>query len=688
MSLIILEGGSLAFGGKELLRAFNLRVGAGEKLGLVGPNGSGKSSLMKALCGRQGLDGGQVRYARGCRVGYLPQDVLEVAGATLLASVMDTVPGRSEVESGLAETEAALAASEDPEAQLRLASLLATLHEKLERYETYYSSARACTILAGLGFREADLSRPTGELSGGWKMRAALAGLLFQDPDVLFLDEPTNHLDVPSVAWLDEYLHSCKNALVLVCHDREFLNRHVTRVVAFEPEAVRSYQGNYDSYKEQRAQEEEVLEASARNREREVKELERFVERFKYKASKARQAQSRSKLIEKLQKEIEKPIIRPKKMRFSFPPTPHSGRDVITVEHLEMRFGALELYRDLSQGVYAGDRIAIIGVNGAGKTTLLKLLAGELRPSAGAIRFGAGVELGYYAQHHTELLDRSRSVLEEVWRVNPGLGQSFVRGVCGAFLFSGDDVDKAVGVLSGGERARVLLARLLVKPCNLLLMDEPTNHLDTDSAEALAEALKTFDGTLVFVSHNRSFVNHLATKIWEIEEGRLTEYPGNLSDYLHLRNLTRAQEEPPPARPASPDGRARRRAEGSPDGRAAAERAATEAGARRQGRDEEKERKRREAERRNELGKRTKAIRQEIAALEERIAALEAEQKELEPQLADPAFYKEVDRFKVALRTYDENRQKIEELYGRWELKTERLQEVEASFQREGLEEA
>ncbi len=674
MSLIVLEGGSLAFGGKELLRAFNLRVGAGERLGLVGPNGSGKSSLMKALCGRQGLDGGAVRYARGCRVGYLPQDVLEVAGATLLASVMDTVPGRSAVEQGLAETETALATSEEPEEQLRLAGLLATLHEKLERYETYYSSARACSILAGLGFRESDLSRPTAELSGGWKMRAALAGLLFQDPDVLCLDEPTNHLDIPSVAWLDEYLRGCKNALVLVCHDREFLNRHVARVVAFEPEGVRSYQGNYDAYKEQRAQEEEVLEASARNREREVKELERFVERFKYKASKARQAQSRSKLIEKLQKEIEKPIVRPKKMRFSFPPTPRSGRDVIAIEHLDMRFGALELYRDLSQGVYAGDRIAIVGVNGAGKTTLLKLLAGELAPSAGAIRLGAGVELGYYAQHHTELLDRTRSVLEEVWRVNPGLGQSFVRGVCGAFLFSGDDVDKAVGVLSGGERARVLLARLLVKPCNLLLMDEPTNHLDTDSAEALAEALKTFDGTLVFVSHNQSFINHLATKIWEIEEASLTEYPGNLLDYLHLKQLVR----PPPAE-ESPAPRAP-----TPDGRGRAPSA--EAAGKRLGREEEKERKRREAARRSELAKRTKAIRQEIAALEERIAALEAEQKELEPQLADPAFYKEVDRFKASLRRYDENRHKLEELYGRWELKTERLQEVEASFQAEAGE--
>jgi ATP-binding cassette, subfamily F, member 3 len=682
MSLIVLEQACLSFGGKTILADLNLRIGEQERIGLVGPNGTGKSTLLKILCGRQGLDSGHVRYSRHCRIGYLPQDVLEVGGTTILASVLGTVPGRTEVEEQLQRAEGALETTEDPEEQLRLARTLSTLHERLERFETFYSTSRAASILFGLGFREADLERPTVELSGGWKMRAALAGLLFQDPDVLFLDEPTNHLDVPSIAWLDGYLEESKRSLILICHDRTFLNRHIERVISFEPEGVRTYSGNYDDYKEQRAQEEEVLEASARNREREVRELERFVERFRAKATKARQAQSRARQIEKIQKEIQKPIIRPKRMRFTFPPTVRSGRDALLLENVSKRFGDLVLYKDLTRGVYLGDRIAIIGVNGVGKTTLLKMMAGELTLDGGSIRFGAGVLVGYYAQHHTELLDPRRSVLEEVWRMNPGVGQSYVRGVCGAFLFSGDDVDKAVGVLSGGERARVLLARLLVKPCNLLLMDEPTNHLDVASAEALAEALATFDGTLIFVSHNRSFINHLATKVWDISGGEVIEHPGNLDDYLDRSARLAAAEETPAATaqpvqalPARQSPEEPTEAALGPDGRP---QQGKERGASRS-RDGERERKRREAERRNELHRRTHRAREEIAALEERIASLEAEQRDLERQLADPDFYK-TEASKNALRQYNDNRQKIEELYARWEHQQELLQRVEIEF--------
>ncbi len=664
MSLIVLEQASLSFGDRDILNRLNLRVGEQDQIGVIGPNGSGKSTLLKAMCGQQGLDGGQVRLAKHCRIGYLPQDILEVGGDTLLSSVVDSIPGRGHVEEDLLQAETSLEKSTDPEEQLRLAHLLSSLHERLDRYETYYSSQRAITILMGLGFREGDLPRPTAEFSGGWKMRAALAALLFQDTDVLFLDEPTNHLDLPSVAWLDEYLKGCRSSLVLICHDREFLNRHIQRVVSFEPEGVRTYAGNYDSYKELRLQEEEVLEASARNRDREIKELERFVERFRYKATKARQAQNRSKKIEKLQKEIDKPIIRPKRLRFSFPPTKRSGKDAMNLEGLCKSFGDLELYRDLNQRVASGDRIAIVGLNGAGKTTLLKMMAGELQPDSGSIRLGSNVVIGYYAQHHTELLDPQRSVLEEVWNLAPGSSQSYVRGVCGAFLFSGDDVDKAVGVLSGGERARVLLALLLIKPTNLLLMDEPTNHLDVDSAEALAEALKTFGGTLIFVSHNKSFINHLATKIWEVGEGQVIEYPGNLDDYLFHRQLQAQSSDAPEEElpQADPEGRRQHEVKKNYGSR-----------------EEQKERKRREAEQRNALNRRTRKIREEISGLERRIAKLEARQAELEPKLADPEFYQQPD-FKDALREYEDNRHKVEELYSRWQHQQESLEQVEAKF--------
>lgn len=679
MSLIVLEQGSLSFGGQEIFSSLNVRVGEQERIGVVGPNGSGKSTLLKVLCGRQGMDGGQVRFSRQCRIGYLPQDILELGGETLLSSVMDTVPGRIDIETQLAQTEIALTETEEPEAQLRLAQNLATMHEKLERFETYFSEQRAMIILVGLGFRHSDFHRPTSEFSGGWKMRAALAGLLFQDPDVLFLDEPTNHLDVPSVAWLDGYLKECKNSLMLICHDREFLNRHIERVISFEPEGVRFYKGNYDDYQVQRAQEEEILEASARNREREIKELERFVERFRAKATKARQAQSRAKQIEKIEKEIKRPIPRPKQMRFTFPPTPRSGRDVVLLEGISKSFGSNVIYRNLTQGAYTGDRIAIIGINGVGKTTLLKIMAGELAPDSGGIRLGSGVEMGYYAQHHTELLDPKCSVLEEVWKMNPGTSQSYVRGVCGAFLFSGNDVEKAVGILSGGERARVLLARLLVKPTNLLLMDEPTNHLDVASAEALADALHTFDGTLIFVSHNRSFINHLATKIWDIAEGQVIEYPGNLNDYFHHQAIQKQQESAIPlADVAEAQGHSSAGKvvfEATNDQELIQQR---ETGAKNLSREEQKERKRREAELRNDLSRRTRKIREEIAFLEERIAKLEVEQREIEPQMADPTFYKQTEAFKVAIRQYQDNRAKIEELYARWEYQQEQLEELMA----------
>jgi ATP-binding cassette, subfamily F, member 3 len=669
VSLVILEHAHLAFGGKEILADSSLRIVEGDRIGVVGQNGSGKSTLLRVLCGRQGLDGGQVRLARHVTLGYLPQDVLEVGGATLLSSVMDSIPGRAGVERDLEEAEVALERSADPEEQLRLARVLSTLHERLERYETYFSESRAAAILSGLGFRPKDSGRPTTEFSGGWKMRAALAALLFQGPDVLLLDEPTNHLDVPSVAWLDEFLGAQKSAVVLICHDRTFLNRHVERIVSFEPEGVRAYPGNYDDYKVQRQSEEEILEASARNQEARIRELERFVERFRAKATKARQAQSRARLIEKMEKEIDRPVLRPRALRFTFPEIERTGRDVLRLDGVSKRFGELRLYDRLSRSIFAGDRVAIVGVNGAGKTTLLKMMAGELPPDGGQVQLGANVRLGYYAQHHTELLDPKRTVLEEVWRVNPGAGQSYVRSVCGAFLFSGDEVDKAVGVLSGGERARVLLARLLVKPCNLLLMDEPTNHLDIASAEALAEALGTFGGTLVLVSHNRSFVNHLATKVWEIDEGELTEHLGDLDAYLERKSLGAPAGEGGALEAVSPDGGRRGGGGGA---------------APRKSQKEERERKRREAERRGELSKRTKALRGKIAETEARIAEIEAEQRDLEPRLADPELYRDAERSREMVRRFEENKRTLEQLVASWERGQEELEKVRAEAAEDG----
>lgn len=693
MSLIVLEDGHLNFGDQEVFKAINLNITQGERIGLIGPNGSGKTTLLRVLSGEQNLDGGQVRLTKGVRIGYLPQDVLDLAGDTILDSVLQTVPGRGDIENRLLETEAELEQSSDPDEQMALAMALSDLHEQIDHFQTYFSEHRATTILAGLGFSNSDLQRPTAELSGGWKMRAALAGLLFQNPDVLFLDEPTNHLDVLSVRWLDQFLEGYPAATILICHDRDFLNRHVERVLSFEPEGLRIYKGDYDLYLEQRATEEEVIEAKARNQAKELKDLERFVERFRAKATKARQAQSRAKQIDRLVKNMDKPVQRRRKLKFSFPPTVRSGRDVILLEGISKRFGELELYNKVSKGVHSGDRVTIIGVNGAGKTTLLKMIAGELAPDGGTIKFGANVEVGYYAQHHTELLNPRNTVLEEVWQMKLDASESTVRGICGAFLFSGDDVDKVVGVLSGGERARVLLARLLIKPGNLLLMDEPTNHLDIASAEALANALDSYDGTVVFVSHNSSFVNHLATKIWDISKGEIIEHPGNLREYLEHLEVVEAEKNALPPK-AAPKAKAERPAPAQANKNQAGKKQEKKKTAQkapqsqkpaeepnRPSRKDEKERKRLEAQRRNELNRQTKAIRQEVQKIEGRIADLEAQQSDLEPQMADPEFYKEQKQFREALNRFNGNRDKLAELYGRWEFQQTELEKAKKEFE-------
>ncbi|MCB9556560.1 MAG: ABC-F family ATP-binding cassette domain-containing protein [Deltaproteobacteria bacterium] len=663
MSLLVLEQASLSFGSREIFSNLNLRIGEGERIGLIGPNGSGKSTLLRILTGEQTLDSGERRPTKGARLGYLPQDILELKGERLLDSVLHTVPGRGDIESRLAQTQEELSAHDDPDEQLRLATVLADITEQLQHFELYYSKQRAEEILAGLGFEAREHQRPISELSGGWKMRAALAGLLFQNPDVLFLDEPTNHLDVPSVHWLEQFMQQLHCALVLICHDRAFLNKQIERVISFEGEGVRFYKGNYETYLTLRESEKEILEARARNREKELRDMQRFVERFRAKATKARQAQSRAKQIKRLQKELEaEPRLQSHQtLSFRFPPTTRTGRDAITLSNISKRFGELELYNSVSKTVHAGDRVAIIGRNGAGKTTLLKIIANELAADSGEVLLGANVELGYYSQHHTEQLDRRSTVLEQVWRVAPDRSETVIRSICGAFLFSGDDVEKAIGVLSGGERARVLLARLLVAPGNVLLMDEPTNHLDLASAEALAEALASYEGTLVFVSHNISFVNRLATKTWEIDAGRLIEYPGNLDDYYMLKEraaTTAAEAEmpvaaraPTPSQPARPKESAQER----------------------------KARKRREAEQRNKQNKLTKTVRQSIGELETRIAELETEQAALEPKLADPELYKDQPKFQKTLQQFERNRTKLSELYARWEHQQEELAAFEES---------
>ncbi|GAC1342824.1 MAG: ABC-F family ATP-binding cassette domain-containing protein [Myxococcales bacterium] len=660
MSLLHARGLSLRYGKKVILEAESFALGAHDRVGLIGPNGTGKTTLLRILAGRLAADAGEVQLVRKARAGYLPQEISELPDGPLIEGVLLSVPGRAHLQARIAAAEEALAAAAgagaaEEAAQLELAGELAGLHEELQFHEERYGQHRAEEILLGLGFTVPQLARPARELSGGWRMRAALAALLLQDPDLLLLDEPTNHLDVPTLEWFDDFLLRSRKALLLVTHDREFLDRQVNRILSFEPEGLRGYAGNYEAYLERRAEELTTLRARADKQEKQRAQTMAFIERFRASATKARQVQSRVKMLDK-EERIELPEERDT-VRFRFPEAPRSGREVLRLDGIDKRYGDRVVYAGLSAQLLRGERIAVIGLNGAGKTTLLKLVAGELSPDAGAVALGHNVALGYFAQHHTERLDPARTILDEVHRLVPTMAQSQVRGVLGAFLFSGDDVDKKIGVLSGGERARVALAKLLVLPSNFLLMDEPTNHLDLDSSEALIEALSGYQGTLLFVSHNRSFVNGLSTQVWEVKDGAIDAQPGNLDDWHRRRAAEADARKQGPARPGESAPGATAKAAG-PGKESRRERAA----------DREK--------RQRLLG----PLRKEVAQLEERIAALEVEKKGAEAQLSDPAVFADAARSAPLVKAYREAEKKLEELYARWEHRQEELGAAEAAI--------
>jgi ATP-binding cassette subfamily F protein 3 len=646
MSLVAVLNVNLTVSGKELFREVTFQVEPGERIGLVGPNGAGKTTLLRLLHGEIAPDSGDIRTAKGTQIGYLPQDVHETLSGNLLQSLLDSVPLRRDLKQEMAGIERSLNVHSDQEVQARMAARLADIHQHLNDLDVQFPRHVAEKILAGLGFQPDDLDRPISSLSGGWKMRVALGSLLYRNPDLLLLDEPTNHLDFPSVRWLEEFLENFKGAIILVCHDRDFLNRQIHRTISFEPEGMRFYSGNYDFYVTVREEERRTLEAKARNQEQKVKEAQRFVERFKAKSSKARQAQSKIKLIKKI--ELIKTHERQKTIQFSFPRVTRSGRDVVTIEGICKSFSSRALYKNLRLRVIRGDRVAIIGPNGAGKTTLLRMVAGELAPDEGQIILGHGVTMSYYAQHHSEMLDPKKTILEEVYQAVPHESISFVRGICGAFLFSGADVDKAVGVLSGGEKARVSLAKILIKPGNLMIMDEPTNHLDIISSEILIDALDDYNGTLLFVSHNLSFVNRLATKVWDIRDRTIVDYPGTLIEYEHHLSLN---NDSTPSRATPPTERDQKDVPRIPF----------------QGSQSRKTARREKAERRSRIAAVLKPIQERLRALEQRIDDTEKRKAELEKELADPEVFKDKDRCVPLLNEYDGVRKKLDELIARWE---------------------
>jgi len=547
--MIQLSSAGKRFGGKILFEELNWLITPHDRVGLVGANGTGKTTLLKVLAGLESLDYGSMTVMKGTTAGYLPQDGLSLSGRSVFQECMSVFDEVRDMEREMEALTGRMAEVDHTSAEYeQIADRFHQLQGQFAAHDGYALEAQVGTVLTGLGFGKEDWSRHTEEFSGGWQMRVAMAKLLLQKPNLLLLDEPTNHLDLEARNWLEEYLAEYPHAYVVISHDRYFLDVTVSKTADIWNRRVTFYTGNYEQFLQQKTERKEQLQAAYRNQRDRIEQVEAFINRFRYQATKAKQVQSRIKELERMER-IEIPP-EEKTIHFSFPQPKASGRMVAEFKDVAKSYGENRVFRSVSFVIDRGDRVALVGVNGAGKSTLIKLLAGIEAVTGGELRLGHNVEADYFAQDQYKELDPEARMLDDLWNLAPTHTQTQLRSLLGAFLFSEDDVFKRLGVLSGGERNRYALARMLLRPSNFLLLDEPTNHLDMRAKDMLLEALEQFTGTVVFVSHDRYFIDKLATRVFEIGEGEVRVFPGNYEDYLwrkQRRGEPAVVEQPAPA---------------------------------------------------------------------------------------------------------------------------------------------
>ena len=608
-----------SYGGRTLFEDVSIQINRDDRLGLVGPNGAGKSTLFKLILGQEECDGGVIAKQRGATVGFLPQESAPAGEETVVELATAISEEFVEIRNKLKAWDAAHPDEIDPHDNL---------HSRFDELGGWQLESKAKKILAGLAFRERDFDRPARELSGGWVMRAHLARLLVQEPDLLMLDEPTNHLDLETLIWFQDYLSGYPGGIVIISHDREFLNQLTTGILEIRQGKVFSYSGNYDRFVEQKAAQEQQQWAAFKNQQREIARLQEFADRFGAKASKASQAQSKLKQIERMEK-IEAPESDGPVVGFSFPQPPRSGQRTLILRGVGHAYGENVVYRSIDFEMEREERVVLVGPNGAGKSTLLKLAAGSLPIQVGERILGHNVKEGYYSQYRTEMLNLNRTVLEEALDTPARVTEQNIRSLLGAFLFRGDDVFKKVNVLSGGEKSRLALVRLLLDPPNFLLMDEPTTHLDMASIDALIHALKSFTGTIMFISHDVHFIRALANRVVHVNAGRLTSYPG---DYQYYLDKTKALS----ARVGLTAGGA---AVGLSNNRPPASAQETNSGKSNMSGAERKDLRRLEAQLRQARSQEKKAAQKRVSQLESKISQLETRQAELTQELERPETY-------------------------------------------------
>ena len=649
---------NLQYGSKYIFRDVSVQIHIGDRVGLAGVNGSGKSTLLRIMCGEQDVDPGIVNRANWFTVAYLPQEVsVDLGDRSLYAeaeSAFDEVIARQEELERVSEDLALLDAG-DPAIEGLLVRQ-GDLQHLLEGSDIFRIRPQVERVLFGLGFCAADLDREVRSFSGGWIMRLLLAKLLLKRPALLLLDEPTNHLDLDSLTWLEEFLLGYQGSMVIISHDRAFLDRVTSTTWELSLGRLSVFRGNYSHYLVEKAQRLELERAAYDNQQAMIRQSERFITRFRAKSTKAKQVQSRVKQLDKLERlelsETDRTI------RFTFPPAAPSGRDVLHLDKVGKQYQGRTVFDDVTFSLQRGDKLAVVGVNGAGKTTLLKILAGMVE-AEGTIKLGHNVILSYFGQHQAQELAGDLTIVDTVYHTAVDMTITQVRSLLGAFLFSGDEVEKQVRVLSGGEKSRVALAKMLVRPANLMLLDEPTNHLDMSSQEILQEAMAQYEGTIIVVSHNRFFVNSFVNKVLEIRNGRAILHEGNIDDYLAWRRRMETQA-PAPSQPP--------RSEATTGGVEVADSG--------QGADKKAQRRQRALER-QALNKKIGPWKKKVEGAEREIERLEARKAELEDQMADPDLYADQARWSAVSKEYGQVGRHLEREYQHWEEAQQAMEAIE-----------